>query len=391
MIARLFAVAATLILALPALAYDGLVEKQSFTMKGPYTTTAGKTIKEVKIGWEALGKLNEAKDNVILVPHFFTGTSHFAGKYRKEDAAPGYWDAITGPGKALDTDKYYIIGVDSLANLNVKDGITVTTGPASIDPETGKPYGMSFPVVQMRDFVNVQKALLDSLGVRKLHAVMGASMGAIQSWEWAASYPEMVERLVAVIGTPGLNAYAVATVRDWADAIRVDPKWNKGDYYGKEEPAAGVAMAFQLLNVDSRATVSLDSYARKWADPAKNPAEAIDNLYAVEKWNLDASVGRAKATDANSFIYISKANELFVLGGKDTVEEGLKLVKAKVLLLPSANDRLLPPEMSRQARDILKAQGNQVEYAEIEGPLGHLNGIVFIGKVEPQIKKFLEE
>ena len=384
--AAMFAVA----LAMPAWAYDGLVEKKTFSM-ATYTTVGGKTIRDVKIGWEAIGKLNEAKDNAILIPHFYSGNSHFAGKYKKEDAAPGYWDAIVGPGKALDPDKYYLIGVDSLTNINTKDGVTVTTGPASIDPETGKPYGMKFPVVQIRDFVNVQKALLDSLGIRKLHAVMGASMGAIQAWEWAASYPDMVERVVSVIGTPGQNAYAIDVVRDWADAIRVDPRWNNGDYYGKEEPVAGLTMAFQLLNIDARAPASLDSHGRKWADPGKNPADAIDNLYAAEKWNLDASVARAKLTDANNFIYLAKANELFMLGGKETVEEGLKLVKAKALILPSANDRLLPPEMSRQARDLLKAQGNTVEYAEIEGPLGHLNGLAFIAKVEPQIARFLAE
>ena len=382
-IAALLAVA----LALPARAYDGLVEKQTFTLPS-YTTVGGKPMKDVKIGWEAIGKLDDAKDNAILIPHFYTGNSHFAGKYKADDAAPGYWDAIVGPGKALDTDRFYLIGVESLANLNKG---AASTGPASTDPETGKPYGMNFPVVQMRDFVNVQKALVDSLGIKQLYAVMGASMGAIQSWEWAASYPDMVPRIVSVIGTPGLNAYATATVRNWADAIRLDPKWNGGDYYGGEEPLAGLTMAYQLLNVDSRAPPSLDSYARKPADPAKSPGAAVDNLYAVEKWNVDASAGRAKTTDANAFIYLAKANELFVLGGKESVEEGLKLVKAKALILPSANDRLLPPEMSRQARDLLKAQGNKVEYAEIEGPLGHLNGIAFIGKVEPQIKAFLAD
>jgi homoserine O-acetyltransferase len=378
---------AACVLALPARAYDGLVEKKIFTLPS-YTTVGGKPLKDVKIGWEAIGKLNDAKDNAILVPHFYTGTSHFAGKYKADDAAPGYWDAIVGPGKALDTDRFYLIGVDSLANLNKGNP---STGPASTDPETGKPYGTNFPVVQIRDFVNVQKALVDSLGIKKLHAVMGASMGAIQSWEWAAAYPDMVPRIVSVIGTPGQNAYSTAVIRDWADAIRLDPKWNAGNYYGAEEPLAGLTLAYQILNIDSRAPAALDSYARKPADPAKSPGDAIDNLYAVEKWNRDASAARAKGTDANAFLYLAKANELFVLGGKESVEEGLKLVKAKALILPSANDRLLPPEMSRQARDILEAQGNKVEYAEIEGPLGHLNGIAFIGKVEPQIKAFLAD
>ena len=119
------------LIAWPALGYDGLVEKKTFALPS-YTTVGGQTIKEVKVGWEAIGKLNDAKDNAILLPHFFTGNSHFAGKYKAEDAAPGYWDAIVGPGKALDTDKYYLIGVDALANLNTKDGVTLTTGPATI-------------------------------------------------------------------------------------------------------------------------------------------------------------------------------------------------------------------------------------------------------------------
>jgi homoserine O-acetyltransferase/O-succinyltransferase len=161
-----------------ARALDEIVQKQVFSLPS-YTTAGGKNIKDVKIGYETYGTLNAAKDNVILIPHFFSGNSHVAGKYKPDDKVPGYWDAITGPGRPLDTSKYFIIGVDSLCNLNTKDGITITTGPASINPDTGKPYGMSFPVVQMRDFVNVQKALVESLGIKKLHAVM--------AFPWAAS------------------------------------------------------------------------------------------------------------------------------------------------------------------------------------------------------------
>jgi homoserine O-acetyltransferase len=376
----------------PVLAYDGIVTKQTFEMPGPYATVGGKTIKQVKIGYETIGKLNAAGDNAILIPHFFSGTSHFAGKYKPDDKTPGYWDAIVGPGKALDSDKYFLIGVDSLSNINAKDGVTVTTGPASVDPDTGKPYGMSFPQVQMRDFVNVQKALLDKLGVKKLHAVMGASMGAIQSWEWAAAYPEMVERVVTVIGAPIADAYTLTRIKNWRDVITLDPKWKGGDYYGGPEPVDGLTMAFKLINVDALAPEwGDDRFGRKPADPAKDPAAALDNDFAMEAWNTQAASARAKIADANNLIYLARANELFAVGGKPTLEEGLKLVKAKALIIPSKNDLLLFPDYSRRARDLLKAQGNAVEYVELEGPMGHLNGVAMIAQAEPAIRKFLSE
>jgi homoserine O-acetyltransferase len=383
---------AMLAVASPACAYDGLVEKQVFEMSGPYATVGGQTIKQVRVGYETLGKLNAAGDNAILIPHFFSGTSHFAGKYKADDKAPGYWDAIVGPGKALDTDKYFLIGVDSLTNINAKDGITVTTGPASIDPETGKPYGMSFPQVQIRDFVNVQKALVDKLGVKKLHAVMGASMGALQSWEWAASYPDMVERIVPVIGSAFADAYTTARIKNWRDAITTDAKWNKGSYYGGPEPVDGLALAFKLINIDALAPEWGEAnFSRKWADPAKDPAAAMENAYAVEAWNDAAALARTKIADANNVIYLARANELFAVGGKPSLEEGVKLIKAKVLLIPSKNDHLLFAENSRKARDLLKAQGNAVDYVELDGPLGHLNGVAGIAQAQEKVAQFLAD
>src|SRR6266702_130833 len=167
---------------------DLVIEKKTFSLPS-YTTVAGETIKAVKIGWEAAGTLNADKSNAILITHFFSGTSHAFGKYAANDPSPGYWDAIIGPGKAIDTNKYYVLSSDTLVNLNANVPNVVTTGPASTNPDTGKPYGMSFPVVSIRDFVRVQKALIDSLGIKKLKAVIGASMGALQAYECAQSYP----------------------------------------------------------------------------------------------------------------------------------------------------------------------------------------------------------
>ena len=175
---RIAALAATALLWMTfgslAQADDLIVEKKSFTLSS-YATVAGETIKSVKVGWESAGTLNADKSNAILITHFFSGTSHAFGKYSAEDKTAGYWDAIIGPGKAIDTNKYFVLSSDTLVNLNANMPNVVTTGPASIDPDTGKPYGMSFPVVGIKDFVRVEKALIDSLGITKLKAVVGPS------------------------------------------------------------------------------------------------------------------------------------------------------------------------------------------------------------------------
>ncbi len=183
-----------------------VTEKKFFTLP-QYTTQGGKTIKNVRVGYETYGKLNAAGTNVVFVPHFFSGTSHAAGRYKADEKAAGYWDAIIGPGKAIDTDKYFVVSADTLVNLNVKSPMVGTSGPATINPDTGKPYGSTFPVVSIADFVRVHKALLDSLGVKKLAAAAGASMGSLQAMQWAAEDPGYVERVIHVIG-PGLDVHS---------------------------------------------------------------------------------------------------------------------------------------------------------------------------------------
>ena len=216
-----------------AQAFDGIVEKQVFNLP-TYTTVNGQVIKGVRIGYETYGRLNAARDNVILINHFITGTSHAAGRYAASDAAPGYWDTIIGAGLPIDTDRFFVIATDALANPNRASATVVSTGPASIDAATGKPYGPRFPVLAARDTVEVQKALLDALGIRTLYAVAGASAGAWMSVEWASAYPERVQRLVSIVG-PGVDspAYAIAKMSSWGAAVRLDPNWAHGDYHGK--------------------------------------------------------------------------------------------------------------------------------------------------------------
>jgi homoserine O-acetyltransferase/O-succinyltransferase len=369
-----------------------LVEKRVFEYPGTFTTAGGAAISRVRVGYECHGALNAARDNAILIAHYNSGTSHFAGKYTPDDEAPGYWDAITGPGKPLDSTKYFLISVDTLCNVNAADSYTITTGPASIDPKTGKPYGMRFPLVQIRDFVTVQRALLESLGITRLHAVVGASMGSMQAFEWAAIHPDWVPRAIGVVPCAFVDDFTALRLRGLRQTVMLDPKWNRGDYYGSAGPVDGLALALRELTALSLAPGwGEQMFRRTWADSAKDPAAAMDHDFASYRFVDAAVAARIGAVDANSFMYIQRANELFTLAGKSTLAEGLASIAARVLLLPSAGDQVLFPDYARAIRDLLRAQGNEVRYEELQGPMGHLNGVYAIAQAGPAIAEFLSE
>ncbi len=367
-----------------------LVEKQHFTTKD-FTTVSGVTLEQVDIGWESYGKLNANKDNVILITHYFSGTSHAAGKYKADDALPGYWDAIIGPGKAIDTNKYYVISSDTLVNANWHDENVITTGPASTNPKTGKPYGLDFPVVTITDFVNVQKRLLESLGITKLHAVMGASMGSFQALEWATRYPDKVERLIHVIGAATMDAWTVAALEKWALPIRLDKNWQQGNYYGKERPLDGLAAT--MLNITQDAMHPI-IYNASFPDFNVLDEGALKDIRTLPKLNqvlAQRAMARAKTQDANHVLYLVRASQLFTAGMQNDLTTALKNVSAKTLLLPATNDLLLRPENMRTVFDTMKAAGKDVEISEIEGGWGHLDGIFSIAPKAQLISEFLEE
>lgn len=372
-----------------AYAYEPIVEKQVFEM-GAYTTVGGATIPEVRVGWEAYGTLNEARDNVILVTHFFSGTSQAAGRYQ-EGGPRGYWDYLIGSGKALDTDRFYVISSDTLVNLNVHDPNVVTTGPASTDPATGEPYGTSFPVVTIRDFVEVQRALLESLGIERLHAVMGASMGALQALEWASAYPERVERVIPVIGAGEIDAFTIGWLDAWAAPIRLDPKWNGGDYYDAEPPLDGLAAALELVTLHANHWRWADAaFGRAWADDAVDPASSLDARFRIQAVLDDVAQSRAKIGDANHFLYLVKANQLFRAGGAATLAEGLARIEAPALLLYSPDDLVFPAEKVAATATLIGADGTPVAAHAIGGVRGHLDGVIGLRKVETELRAFLE-
>lgn len=370
-------------------AYEGLVEKKVFTIPS-FTTASGVVLKDVRFGYETYGHLDANKSNAILILPYFAGTGHAAGKFADADQAPGYWDSIIGSGKPLDTDRFFIIAGDGLINQAVKDGHTTTTGPASVDPSTGKPYGMRFPILTIRDLVNAQKALADSLGIQKLYAVMGLSMGGIQSFEWATVFPESTDRVIPIVGLAETDGYTVANLNVWSAPIRLDPNWNQGDYYGKAEPFDGLATAFKVVIHEAQHYGGVaKAVGRKWAQEGKDPAGGWDNKFLAETTLEDVAKFLATVGDANSFLYQAKAIQLFVAGDGPNLDAGLAKVKAKLLILPAQSDLMVFPRYSQEAAEHLRQLGKSVEYNEIPGDGGHIDAIYNIGAVGDLLRGFL--
>lgn len=360
---------------------DLIVEKKTFSLPS-YTTVAGETIKSIKVGWESAGTLNSDKSNAILITHFFSGTSHAFGKYNTEDKAAGYWDAIIGPGKAIDTNKYFVLSSDTLVTLNVNMHNVVTTGPASIDPDTGKPYGMSFPVVSIKDFVKVEKALIDSLGIKKLKAVVGASMGGLQAYEWAQSYPDSVDRIVAVVAYATPEPYLIAWLDMWAQPIRLDSKWNNGDYYGKAPPIDGLKAALKLVSLQANSWEwARTTFGTAPAEEGKDPARALANRFKIEGFLDQAATARATLADANHFLYLCKANQLAAV---DPAK-----IKAPTLVLYAPNDLVFYEPIVRETLQKIAEAGGSVESGTLVGPNGHLDAFTAIGQGAEKIAAFL--
>jgi homoserine O-acetyltransferase len=372
------------------LGLDQLVEKRTFTME-EFTLVSGKKLGPVRIGYETYGQLNGSGDNAILICPFFGGDSHAAGRYSAEDKISGYWDSIIGPGKAIDTDKYFVISSDVLCNLNTKNPGVVTTGPATVDPKTGKPYGMSFPLVTIRDFVNVQHELVKSLGVRKLAAVTGASMGGFQTFDWAAAYPDLVERAIPVISTPKAHAWLVGWINLWGMPVMEDPKWNGGDYYDKEEPIQGLVNALRVSMLNVRwADWADQTFDRNWADPQQNPQEAMPNRFLVQKLLTDWARDRAKMADANSMLYLIKACTLFDLGQEfGAIDKAFAKIRARVFMIGVDSDTLFTPNQIASYLEPMSKAGVKVSYHEIKSSNGHLGGILDIGQAQEAIAKFM--
>ena len=364
---------------------DSVTSVQHVFDPGAYDCVSGETLEDVRIGYETYGTLNPDKSNAILVCHYFSGNARAAGPPDDVHELPGWWDKIIGPGKALDTDRYFIVCSNSLANLNACDGRSVTTGPASEKPGTGKAWGLEFPLVTVGDFVHVQKRLLEHLGIERLVAVAGPSGGSVQAIQWSVEYPDMVPRVIAVI-SPGLyiHPYAAAMMELWTRPITADPVWNRGDYDAAKPPREGLSQALAMVNLTSLSYEVVGGFGYEPAEEGKHPADSLDHRFIADATLDGIARARAETLDANSFLYMVRAYKLY------DVRQRLHESRARYLFIPSETDMVFPPHLSVTAVEDLKAAGLDAELSMLKVSGGHLDGLAQIDRAAPVIRRFLE-
>ncbi|UDM74122.1 homoserine O-acetyltransferase [Vagococcus fluvialis] len=367
------------------------IEKKSFSLDS-YTLENGKTI-PVTLGYETYGTLNEDKSNAILVAHYFSASSHAAGKYSEDDVAPGYWDGLIGPGKAVDTNKYFVISTDNLANVQFTNPKVITTGPRSINPETGKRWGMDFPVYTFRDMAGIQKEFITKqLGINKLHAIMGASAGGFIAQSWAVEYPEMLDNLIGVITNPQNPVLTSFTVLQHAmRAIAMDPNWNEGNYEEGNGPTEGLELAIQMMNAGAFTEEFYEDVYKRDSSEVETYKD-INVPTAYEKQLGDAIKVGAAAIDASHWYYTSRATMMHDLAhNHGSLEEALGRISANVLMVSSTRDYLQPTMFNRKMVDTLKKLGKNAELFTFDSEKGHMGGVIDTHLFDDKVREFLNK
>lgn len=362
-----------------------IVQKRSFDIP-KLQLECGEVLENARIGYETCGELNADGTNAILVAHYFSGSSHCAGRFHQTDQTAGYWDSIIGEKKAIDTSKYFVLSCDSLCNLFPSDSNIITTGPATLNPSTGRPFGSRFPVVSIGDFVASQRLVAEHLGIKRFHAVTGPSMGAMQAMEWAVQFPNDVERVIAVI-SPGLSAeaYLIARLNSWCCPIYLDPDFQGGNYTDGVKPLAGVRQSFKLVNLDSvHIGWAKREFGRAWAKPTLDPATSLKNDFAIERFLDEIGALRADLVDANSILRLVRALQNF------SIEDRIDRLRARFLFIPAKSDLLMFPQYSLEAAEKLRSIGVAADVHILEGDGGHLDGLTAIARAGNTIANFLD-
>ncbi|MCL2334939.1 MAG: homoserine O-acetyltransferase [Endomicrobia bacterium] len=358
----------------------GIVETQYFNFDR-LVLESGKELADVTVAYETYGKLSEAKDNAVLIVHAFTGDAHAAG-FHKGDDKPGWWDNMIGPGKAFDTDKYFIIC------SNVLGGCSGTTGPSSINKKTGKPYALEFPVITIVDMVAAQKKLIDFIGIKKLLSVAGGSMGGMQVLQWAVSYPESVASAIPIATTMKHSPQQIAFNEVARQSIMGDVAWNNGNYYDKGQPERGLAVARMVGHITYMSDKSMEEkFSRNLKDKAYSFSFASD--FEVEGYLRYRGDSFVRRFDANSYLYITKAMDYFDVSGKKFVHEAKKK-DINFLVISFKSDWLYPSYQSEEIVKQLKLKGYNATYIEIKSTYGHDAFLVEADDETRIIKHFLE-
>ncbi len=368
----------------------GIVEKKFFTFAEPpdqLLLESGARLGPITIAYETMGTLNDTGSNAILITHALSGDSHVAGYYSEDDSKPGWWDIMVGPGKGIDTDKYFVICT------NILGGCMGSTGPASVNPATGRPYGLEFPVVTIGDIVRTQKNLLEHLGISRLLSVIGGSIGGMQVLEWAISFPEMVVSAIPLATTTRHSALAIAFNEIGRQAIMSDPNFNKGDYYDGPGPDLGLALARMVGHVTYLSDEAMRSKFGRRLQDRETLSFDFDANFQVESYLRYQGSKFVERFDANSFLYITKAADYYdvkLQHGNGSEVEAFAGVKAKILVASFTSDWLYPTYQSRNMVKAMKKNGLDVSFCEIEAKCGHDAFLLPNERQSTLISKFLD-
>lgn len=360
----------------------GIVETKYLKIDEPLELECGKFLDEYQIAYETYGSLNEDCDNAILVLHALTADAHAAGKHSEADTKSGWWNEMIGPDKAFDTNKFFVI------SSNVLGGCKGTTGPSSVNPKTGRPYGLDFPIITIEDMVRVQKKLIDFLGVKKL-VVVGGSMGGMQALEWAISYPDYVNKAIVIASTSRISAQGIGFNAVGRNAIISDPNFNNGNYYGQKGPDKGLGIARMVGHITYLCEEAMhNKFGRDFKD---KPSFDFGVDFEVESY-LDHQ-GRifVDRFDANSYLYITKAVDYYDLPKKfgGSLERAFEQTKARFLIICFSTDWLFTTEQSKEmVRALIQAQKN-VSFVEIQSSCGHDAFLIEYDEQTKIIKSFL--
>ncbi|BCS55713.1 homoserine O-acetyltransferase [Geobacter sp. SVR] len=361
----------------------GIVEELSATFENGIKLDSGRILAPITLAYETYGTLNATASNAILVEHAWTGNAHLAGKHRPEDAKPGWWDAIVGPGRLLDTDRYFVIC------SNVIGSCYGSTGPTSINPKTSKRYNLGFPVVTVRDMVRAQTLLIDALGIERLLCVMGGSMGGMQALEWATQYPDRIASAVVLAATPHPSPQAIAlnAVSRWA--IFNDPTWRKGEY--KHNPKDGLALARGVGHITFLSDESMHAkFGRRFS--AKDGQFDFFGQFEVERYLSYNGYSFVDRFDANSFLYLAKALDLYdVAWGCESMAEAFGTVTAPLQFFAFTSDWLYPPYQTEEMVTCLQNLGKPVEYHLISSAYGHDAFLLEHETFAPLVRSFLQQ
>jgi homoserine O-acetyltransferase len=386
----------------------GVVDTQFIDLAAPLPLDCGRQLDHVRIAYETYGTLSPARDNVILVCHALSGDAHAAGVARQAPLEStrdgfaaddrdkgsvkglGWWDGMIGPGKSFDTDRFFVV------SSNLLGGCRGTTGPSSINPATGRPYGSDFPVITVADMVRTERALLDALGIERLAVVAGGSLGGMQALEWATRYPDQVDAIVPIASTHALQPQGVAWNAIARSAITSDPDWQGGHYYGTgRAPTAGMGVARMVGHITYLSATSIGTkFGRRLQFSTDIRYTLTDPEFEVESYLRHQADSFVKRFDANTYLYTSRALSYFDLarqyGGGD-LARAVSTVRARTLLIAFSSDWLYPPAGSEALAEALDANGQDVELHVIEAPYGHDCFLLEDARQTPLIRAFLSD